>query len=40
MPSRRDVTPLVAKLKIRRIPIEVALNIDQYAKEFREIFGV
>ncbi len=44
VPSRRDVEPLVPKmdqnkLKIRRIPKEVALNIDQYAKEFREIFG-
>lgn len=45
VPSRRDVPPLVAKLdqnklKIRRIPREVALNIDQYAREFREIFGM
>ena len=45
VPSRRDVEPLVAKmdqnrLKIKRIPKEVSLNTDQYAKEFREIFGI
>jgi ABC-type Fe3+ transport system substrate-binding protein len=45
VPSRRDVEPLVPKmdqnkLKIKRIPREVSLNVDQYAKEFREIFGI
>src|ERR1043166_6438339 len=44
VPSRRDIEPLVPKmdqsrLKIRRIPKEVALNVEHYAKEFREIFG-
>ena len=45
VPSRRDIEPLVpkmdqSKLKIRRIPREVALHVDQYAREFREIFGM
>jgi iron(III) transport system substrate-binding protein len=45
VPSRRDIEPLVpkmdqSKLKIRRIPNEVNLNVDQYAKEFRDIFGI
>ena len=45
VPSRRDVEPLVAKmdqnrLKVKRIPKEVSVNTDQYAKEFREIFGL
>ena len=45
VPSRRDIEPLVpkmdqSKLKIRRIPKEVALNSERYAKEFREIFGI
>jgi hypothetical protein len=45
VPSRRDVEPLVAKmdqnrLKVKRIPKEVSLNTDQYAKEFREVFGI
>jgi iron(III) transport system substrate-binding protein len=45
VPSRRDVEPLVPKmdqnkLKIKRIPREVSLNVDLYAKEFREIFGI
>jgi ABC-type Fe3+ transport system substrate-binding protein len=45
VPSRRDIEPLVPKmdqnkLKIRRIPREVALNVEQYAKEFRDIFGL
>jgi hypothetical protein len=45
IPSRRDIEPLVpkmdqVKLKIRRIPKEVTLNVDRYAKEFREISGI
>lgn len=45
VPSRRDVEPAVPKidrhkLKIRRIPMEAPLYVDQYGKEFRQIFGL
>jgi ABC-type Fe3+ transport system substrate-binding protein len=45
VPPRRDVEPLVAKmdqnrLKVKRIPKEVSLNTDQYAKESRNLWFI
>ena len=45
IPARSDVKPLAprmdqSKLKLRRVPKEVYLNLDQYAQEFRKIFGL
>lgn len=44
-PSRKDVEPPVAKmdqsrLKSKRVPDEVENNLEQYAKEYREIFRI
>ena len=44
-PSRKDVQPPIAKMdqariKSRRVPDEVETNLEQYAKEYREIFRV
>jgi iron(III) transport system substrate-binding protein len=45
IPARSDVTPLApkmdqSKLKLKAVPKEVYLNLDQYAQEFRKIFGL
>ena len=45
VPSRSDVKPLVPKmdqkrLKLKRVPKDVYLNFEQYATEFRKIFGL
>ena len=45
VPSRGDVRPLVPKmdqkrLKLKRVPRDVYLNLEQYAAEFRRIFGL
>ncbi len=45
IPSRKDVKPAVpkmdqSKLKLRLVPTEVFINLDQYAREFRQIFGL
>jgi iron(III) transport system substrate-binding protein len=45
IPARSDVKPLApkmdqSKLKLKAVPKEVYLNLDQYAQEFRKIFGL
>jgi iron(III) transport system substrate-binding protein len=45
IPARTDVKPLAAKmdqskLKLRPVPKEVYLGLDDYAREFRKIFGL
>lgn len=45
IPARSDVKPLApkmdqSKLKLKAVPKEVYLNLDQYAREFRRIFGL
>lgn len=45
IPARTDVKPLApkmdqSKLKLKAVPKEVYLNLDQYAQEFRKIFGL
>jgi ABC-type Fe3+ transport system substrate-binding protein len=45
IPARSDVTPLAPKmdqnkLKLKAVPKEVYLNLDEYAREFRKIFGL
>jgi len=44
-PARRDVQPPIAKMdqariKSKRVPDEVETNLEQYAKEYREIFRI
>jgi iron(III) transport system substrate-binding protein len=44
-PSRKDVQPPIAKMdqsrvKSKRVPAEVETNLEQYAREYREIFRV
>jgi ABC-type Fe3+ transport system substrate-binding protein len=45
IPARSDVKPLApkmdqSKLKLKAVPKEVYLNLDDYAREFRKIFGL
>jgi ABC-type Fe3+ transport system substrate-binding protein len=45
IPARSDVKPLAlkmdqSKLKLKAVPKEVYLQLDQYALEFRKIFGL
>lgn len=45
IPARSDVKPLAPKmdqsrLKLKRVPKEVYLNLEDYAREFRQIFGL
>jgi len=45
IPARSDVKPLAPKmdqsrLKLKAVPKEVYLNLDQYALEFRKLFGL
>ena len=45
IPSRSDVKPLApkmdqSKLRLKLVPPEVSVNADQYAEEFRKIFGL
>lgn len=45
IPARSDVKPLApkmdqSKLRLKLVPGEVSVNIDQYAEEFRKIFGL
>ena len=45
IPARSDVKPLAAKmdqskLKLKPVPKEVYLGLDDYAREFRRIFGL
>jgi len=45
VPARSDVEPLApkmdqTKLKLKAVPKEVYLNLDDYAREFRKIFGL
>jgi iron(III) transport system substrate-binding protein len=45
IPARSDVKPSApkmdqSKLKLKAVPKEVYLNLDQYAQEFRKIFGL
>jgi len=45
VPSRSDIEPLApkmdqSKLKLRRVPKDVYLNMEKYAREFRKIFGL
>lgn len=45
IPARSDVKPLAlkmdqSKLKLRPVPKEVYLHLEQYAQEFRKIFGL
>lgn len=45
VPARSDVKPLApkmdqSKLRLKLVPGEVSVNIDQYAEEFRKIFGL
>ena len=45
VPSRSDVKPLApkmdqSKLQLKLVPPEVSVNADQYAEEFRKIFGL
>jgi iron(III) transport system substrate-binding protein len=44
-PARKDVEPAIAKMdqsrvKSKRVPAEVENNLEQYAREYREIFRV
>jgi iron(III) transport system substrate-binding protein len=45
IPARSDIEPLApkmdqTKLKLKAVPKEVYLNLDDYAREFRKIFGL
>ena len=45
IPARSDIKPLApkmdqTKLKLKAVPKEVYLNLDEYAREFRKIFGL
>jgi iron(III) transport system substrate-binding protein len=45
IPARSDIEPLAPKmdqnkLKLKAVPKEVYLNLDDYAREFRKIFGL
>ena len=45
IPARSDVNPLApkmdqSKLKLKAVPKEVYLNLDDYAREFLKIFGL
>jgi iron(III) transport system substrate-binding protein len=45
IPARGDIEPLApkmdqTKLKLKAVPKEVYLNLDDYAREFRKIFGL
>jgi ABC-type Fe3+ transport system substrate-binding protein len=45
IPARTDIEPLSAKmdqskLKLKAVPKEVYANLDEYAREFRKIFGL
>jgi iron(III) transport system substrate-binding protein len=45
IPARSDVKPFAAKmdqskLKLKAVPKEVYANMDEYAREFRKIFGL
>lgn len=45
IPARTDIEPLApkmdqSKLKLKAVPKEVYLNLDDYAREFRKIFGL
>ncbi|MGH7825337.1 MAG: ABC transporter substrate-binding protein [Candidatus Binatia bacterium] len=45
IPARTDIEPLAPKmdqrkLKLKAVPKEVYLNFDEYAREFRKIFGL
>jgi hypothetical protein len=45
IPARSDVKPFAAKmdqskLKLKAVPKEVYLGMDDYAREFRKIFGL
>ena len=45
IPARSDVKPLApkmdqSKLKLKPVPKEVYLNLEEYAREFRRIFGL
>ena len=45
IPARSDIEPLApkmdqSKLKLKAVPKEVYLNLDDYAREFRKIFGL
>jgi hypothetical protein len=45
IPARSDIEPLApkmdqTKLKLKAVPKEVYLHLDDYAREFRKIFGL
>lgn len=45
IPARGDIEPLApkmdqSKLRLKAVPKEVYLNLDDYAREFRKIFGL
>jgi iron(III) transport system substrate-binding protein len=45
IPARTDIEPLApkmdqSKLKLKAVPKEVYLHLDDYAREFRKIFGL
>jgi iron(III) transport system substrate-binding protein len=45
IPARSDIEPLApkmdqSKLKLKAVPKEVYLHLDDYAREFRKIFGM
>jgi iron(III) transport system substrate-binding protein len=45
IPARTDIEPLApkmdqSKLKLKAVPKEVYLHLDDYAREFRKIFGM
>lgn len=45
IPARSDIEPLAPKmdqnkLKLKAVPKEVYLNLDDYAREFRKLFGL
>ncbi len=45
IPARTDIEPLApkmdqSKLKLKAVPKEVYLHLDDYAREFRQIFGL
>jgi iron(III) transport system substrate-binding protein len=45
IPARSDIEPLApkmdqTKLKLKAVPKEVYLHLDEYAREFRKIFGL
>jgi hypothetical protein len=45
IPARSDVKPVApkmdqSKLKLKAVPKEVYLHLDEYAREFRKIFAL